>query len=117
MATSTGGLVAVTRRHRIHEDEVPEVIKGLVLRLREHMNIKEDLEAATLCFRCLWRLEEHKTGRPDYPDATWGFMEDYVGILEEQPEPEVWQYEPLDPDLKYGTITPKNALQEGGHET
>ena len=108
----------MTRRHRIHEEEVPEVKEGLRLRLRDHMNTKEDLTAATLCYRCLYRLEEHRPGRPDYPTPiTWGYLEDYTAILEEVEEKPVYLYEPLDPDLRNGTIKPINEHQEGGHES
>jgi len=69
----------MTRRHRIHEEEVPEVKEGLRLRLCEHLETKEDLIAATLCFRCLYRLEEHKAGRPDYPEpVTWSLIESRI---------------------------------------
>lgn len=78
----------MTRRHRIHGNEVPEVIRGLVLRLREHMETKEDLTAATLAFRALYRLEEHKAGRPIYPPhpepTTWGYLEDHLVNLKDQ---------------------------------
>ena len=72
------------RRHRLHGEEVPEVIEGLKLRLRQHLETTEDLPGATVAFRALYRLIEHKQGRPDYPEpVTWGFIEDYVGVGEE----------------------------------
>ena len=69
----------MTRRHRIHEEEVPEVTKGLVLKLRQHLETKKDLIAATICFRCLYRIEEHRVGRPDYPEpVTWSLIENWI---------------------------------------
>lgn len=77
------------RCHRLHGEGVPEVTKGLVLKLRQHLETKKDLTAATICFRCLYRLEEHKTGRPDYPNPiTWGYLEDYTAILEDEEDEE-----------------------------
>jgi len=80
----------VTRRHRLHSDEVPEVKEGLKLRITEHLDTKDDLEAATLAFRALFRLERHKVGKPSYPKPiTWGLIEDWINL-------EVWG--------EYGTI-------------
>lgn len=76
-------LISSHRRH-IHTFEVPEVIKGLKLRLRQHLETTEDLPDAIIAFRVLYRLIEDKRGRPDYPEpVTWGFIEDYVGVVEE----------------------------------
>jgi len=60
------------RRHRIQGLEIPEVIEGLKLRLRQHLEDRDDLMKATVAFRALYRLNEHKVGRPDYPEpVTW----------------------------------------------
>jgi len=92
------------RRHRLHGEEVPEVIEGLRLRLRAHLETKEDLPGARIAFRALYRLMEHRAGRPDYPEpVTWGLIEDYVGILEERDEEPVI-YGPLLARLDNGTI-------------
>lgn len=67
------------RRHRLHGIEVPEVIEGLRLRLRRHLESREDLLGATIAFRTLYRLETHPRGRPDYPDpVTWGLIENWI---------------------------------------
>ena len=67
------------RRHRLQPEEVPEVIEGLRLRLRQHLEAKKDLLAATIAFRAFYRLIEHPHGRPDYPEPfTWGLIEAYI---------------------------------------
>jgi hypothetical protein len=67
------------RRHRIHASEVPEVIEGLRLRLRKHLEKKDDIYEATQAFKALYRLETHRVGKPNYPSPiTWGLIEDWV---------------------------------------
>lgn len=69
----------MTRRHRIHEEEVPEVIEGLRLRLQVHLETREDLEAATIAFRAFYRLMRHRAGRPGYPEpVTWSLIESWI---------------------------------------
>jgi len=60
------------RRHRLPGEEVPEVLEGLRLRLRQHLETEEDLAGATVAFRAFYRLMEHRPGRPNYPaPVTW----------------------------------------------
>lgn len=60
------------RRHRLHPEEIPEVLEGLKLRLRQHLETEEDLAGATVAFRAFYRLMTHRTGRPNYPaPVTW----------------------------------------------
>ena len=67
------------RRHRIHGEEVPEVIEGLRLRLRQHLETRGDLPGATVAFMVLYRLVTHQAGRPDYPEpVTWSHIESWV---------------------------------------
>jgi len=78
------------RRHRIQGSEVPEVIAGLRLRLREHLETKDDQPGAINAFKALYRLETHKVGKPNYPSPiTWGLIEDWIKLIDED---------------KYGTI-------------
>ena len=58
------------RRHRLHVEEIPEVMEGLVLLLTEYVRAGEDLERATLAFRPFYRMLYHRTGRPNYPEPT-----------------------------------------------
>lgn len=84
---NNGTISSSERRHRLHGEEVPEVIEGLKLRLRQHLETTEDLPGATIAFRALYRLIEHKQGRPDYPEpVTWGFLVDYLGVVDEVEE-------------------------------
>ena len=49
----------MARRHQLTEKEVPEAIKGLHLRLQEHLEKREDLSAALTCYRAYYRLTIH----------------------------------------------------------
>jgi len=80
------------RRHRIHGEEVPEVIEGLRLRLRSHLEARGDLHGAAVAFRALYRLVTHQVGRPDYPEpVTWSLIKSWINgtITEggERPQP------------------------------
>ena len=67
------------RRHRIQRDEIPEVVAGLRLRLREHLETKDDIYGASLAFRTLYRLKTHKVGKPSYPNPiSWTLIEEYT---------------------------------------
>jgi len=67
------------RRHRLHANEIPEVIKGLRLRLWYHLRSREDLPGATIAFRAYYRLSTHCQGRPSYPKPiTWDLVKSYV---------------------------------------
>ena len=70
------------RRHRLHGDEVPEVIEGLRLRLRRHLRTREDLLGATVAFRAYYRLTKYPRGRPNYPNpVTWDLIESNIGTV------------------------------------
>jgi len=56
----------MARRHQLTEKEVPEAIIGLHLRLRQHLETREDLSRALTCFRALYRLTIHEPHRPSY---------------------------------------------------
>lgn len=82
-APSDDGLLMVPnsseRRHRIQASAVPEVVAGLRLRLREHLETKDDLYGASIAFRTLFRFEIHKIGKPCYPSPmNWDVIDSYV---------------------------------------
>ena len=58
----------MARRHQLTEKEVPEAIKGLHLRLQEHLETREDLSATLTCYRAYYRLTIHQAHRPSYPE-------------------------------------------------
>jgi hypothetical protein len=62
------------RRHRIYEDEVPEVIEGLKLRLFNLSEEETEPEKAEMGFRALYRMMRDKPGRPKYPEFSWEFL-------------------------------------------
>ena len=63
------------RRHRLYSREIPEVKRGLKLRLQELCEAREDREAAEIAFRALYRLSRDEPGRPKYPEFTWESIE------------------------------------------
>ena len=64
----------MARRHQFTEKEVPEAIIGLQLRLRQHLETREDLSQALTCYRALYRLTMHEAHRPSYPE--WSIKPD-----------------------------------------
>ena len=69
------------RRHRLHGEEIPEVLRGLELRLREHLETERDLLGATIAFRAFYRLLEHRPGRPNYPEpVTWNVIAEWIHL-------------------------------------
>jgi len=79
MGCSEGIMVPLSeRRHRIHEHEVPEVVKGLVLRLRQLIEERWERESANTAFRALYRLTNPEPGRPNYPEFTWEGVRIYL---------------------------------------
>ena len=66
------------RRHRLYDPEIPEVVKGLVLRLRQLIDGRMDLETAEIAFHTLYRLTNTGPGRPKYPETTWDNMQIYI---------------------------------------
>ena len=66
------------RRHRLYNHEIPEVKRGLKLRLQELCEAGEDREAAETAFRALFRLGRDEPGRPKYPEFSWDYLEYYL---------------------------------------
>ena len=69
------------RRPRLHEEEVPEVLDGLKLRLLQHLETEDDLLRATIAFRAFFRLMENPRGRPNYPEpVTWNTIAEWIHL-------------------------------------
>jgi hypothetical protein len=66
------------RRHRLYKHEIPEVVKGLVLRLQQLLEKREDRENAETAFRALFRLTNSELGRPRYWEFTWENVQTYI---------------------------------------
>jgi len=69
------------RRHRLYEDEIPEVVEGLKLRLSQLLERGEEQLHAEIAFRALYRLTRNKPGRPKYPEFNWDFIQYYVNDI------------------------------------
>jgi hypothetical protein len=65
------------RRHRLHPEELPEVTRGLLLRMQELARERTDLKAAGTAYMAFRRLTSQEKGRPRYVEVTWDFI-DYV---------------------------------------
>jgi hypothetical protein len=59
------------KRHRLYPHEIPEVVKGLRLRLAQLLEEKQDAESAEIALRTLHRLTRKATGRPKYDPFSW----------------------------------------------
>jgi hypothetical protein len=70
------------KRHRLYSSEIPEVILGLRLRLKQLLEEKNDPEKAQLTLRCLHRLIETNQGRPKYPKFSWEYLAYVVDVDE-----------------------------------
>ena len=71
-----------TRRHRLTEEEIPEVALGLILRLKQLNEKREQLEQATIVMNCLRRLIKPKPGRPKTSSITWDVVDYYANDSE-----------------------------------
>lgn len=66
------------RRHRLYEHEIPEVARGLKLRLEQLLETEEDQANAEIAFRTLYRLVRGVPGRPKYPEFDWRFVDYFI---------------------------------------
>ena len=66
------------RRPRLYEHEIPEVRRGLLLRLQELCQEEKDKESAEIAWNTYIRLRTNKPGRPKYPVFIWGQVQYYV---------------------------------------
>lgn len=67
------------RRHRLHGDEVPDIIEALAMLLVSRVRSGEGLERTKPAFRAFYRLLEHRTGRPNYPEpVTWDVIAEWI---------------------------------------
>jgi hypothetical protein len=66
------------RRHRLYEREIPEVIYGLALLLKQMLKERKDAERAEIAFRCLQRLLEEGAGRPRYDNFSWDYLDHFL---------------------------------------
>ena len=69
-------------RRRLYSPEIPEVKRGLKLRLQELCEAGEDREAAEIAFRALFRLSRDEPGRPRYSEFTWQLAECWADLYE-----------------------------------
>ncbi len=66
------------RRHRLFEHEIPEVVRGLRLRLEQLLEAEEDRASAEIAFRALYRLVRGEQGRPKYPEFSWEYVAYFI---------------------------------------
>jgi hypothetical protein len=68
------------RRHRLREQELPEVRMALFLRLKQLLRDRKDEESAEIVLRLLCRLSFLGKGRPRYPEFTWDEVKQFLNI-------------------------------------
>lgn len=61
-------------RRRFDEEEIQELRRGLLLRMRELLEEGKDLHAAELAYSLFSRLESGETGRPQKAKVDWGVI-------------------------------------------
>jgi hypothetical protein len=66
------------RRPRLKDEEIPEVVQGLKLRLMELVAKREEPEKTQIAYKCLTRLLGDKPGRPRYSDFSWDALSYYL---------------------------------------
>jgi len=69
------------RRHCLYENEIPEVVEGLKLRLSQLLERSEEQIQAEIAFRALYRLTRNRLGRPSYPEFDWDYIQYYVNNI------------------------------------
>ena len=72
------------RRHRLYDSEIPEVILGLNLRLKQLLVERKDMEEAETAYRCMHRLLGNNKGRPKYPKFGWDYLSYFIEVGEEE---------------------------------
>ncbi len=73
------------KRHRLYKHEIPEVIKGLILRLEKLTEEKKEEEKAKTTFHTLYRLMfVRKGGRPKYPEFSWAVAETFLSRYKDE---------------------------------
>jgi len=76
------------RRHRLYEDEIPEVVEGLKLRLSHLLEKMEEEDKAEIAFRVFYRLTRDEPGRPKYPEFSWEQVQYYIDFYDVREENE-----------------------------
>ena len=76
----------MTRRHRIHEDELEPVFEALTDQLAV-IAATNDADMVPLLkhihlFRIWWRIKEGREGKPSYPNPiTYGTIKQHIGTV------------------------------------
>lgn len=60
----------MTRRHRIFQPEITPTMKAIHQRLTTINTSNDNSNEKTQLFKLLWRMNQHRTGPPHYPDIT-----------------------------------------------
>ncbi len=68
-------------RRRFSEEEVRELRRGLLLRMRELLEEGKDLHAAEVAYSLFSRLESGERGRPHKAKVDW----DFIGYVVDSP--------------------------------
>ena len=69
------------KRHRLYEREIPEVIYGLALLLKQMLKERREEERAEVAYRCLYRLIWANAGRPRYEKFSWDYLDSFLASI------------------------------------
>jgi len=72
------------RRLHLYKREIPEIVRGLKLRLEQLLERREENERAEIAFRALQRLTRDKPGRPKYSKFSWETLDYYLEYHREE---------------------------------
>jgi len=72
------------KRHRLYPHEIPVILQGLILRLEQLAEKREEEEKARIVFRTLYRLIFEGKGRPKYPEFTWSDAYAFASIYKDE---------------------------------
>ena len=67
------------RRHGLHIYEFGPVFRAVKHRLASLLETRSNFPDAEALFKVLWRFENCRTGRPEYPEGiNWKLIEEYI---------------------------------------
>lgn len=67
------------RRHGLQPHEFGPVFRAVKHRLRQLLENRRNFSEAEALFKVLWRFENCRTGRPEYPkEINWQLINEYI---------------------------------------
>lgn len=105
----------MTRRHRIHEDELEPVFEALtdqlaVIAVTHEADMVPLLKHIHL-FRIWWRIKEAREGKPSYPiPITYGTIRNHIGTVSQS----IGVTPPGHPQPQFENMSPQTVAEAEG---